>query len=156
QQIAEAIINRAPAGIARLDANLVITSMNSQFAQQFGDWRLTGGSQQLLGRFIFQVLSESPTEKLIDAVEKKIPFYISDFSMRSIAGQRYWDLAGWPVEGEDGGMILLVTEVTDRVNLAQQREDFVATLTHDLKNPLISAIRILSVFINEESGLDEN
>lgn len=158
QRIAQAIIDRAPSGIARLDANLVITSMNSQFAQLFGGQEII--SQRLLGRFIFQALPGFPVEKLMETVQNRVPFHLNEYSVsssRDRAGSgRYWDIAGWPVETEEGGMILMATEVTDRVRLAHQRDDFVATLTHDLKNPIIGAIRVLSCFTDGRIGdLDE-
>lgn len=159
QRIAQDVINLAPAAIARLDKNLVITSMNSQFSEYFAGE--SPHSNRLLEKFVFQVLSDLPAEKLIDTVEKKVPFCMNNYRMKLHKEQhskcRFWDLAGWPLGTDEGGMILMATEVTDRVNLAQQRDDFVATLTHDLKNPLIGSIRILSFLLDEKTGIkDEN
>lgn len=152
RQIAQAIIHRAPAGIVRLDANLAIASLNSQFAEKFVGAQSGAQADELLGKYIFQVFPKFPTEKLIDTVENKIPFFIRDYSMSAIGDpERFWDLAGWPVDTEEGGMILMATEVTDRVKLAEQRDDFVATLTHDLKNPLIGAIRILKCMSEDQA-----
>lgn len=159
QRIAQDVINLAPAAIARLDKNLVITSVNNQFVEYFAGQ--SPNSNRLLEKFVFQVLSDLPAEKLIETVEKKVPFCMNNYRMKLTEEQqskcRFWDLAGWPVGTDEGGMILMATEVTDRVNLAQQRDDFVATLTHDLKNPLIGAIRILSFLLDEKAGIqDEN
>jgi len=157
QRIAQAIIHLAPASIARLDRNLAINSMNKQFGEQFAS-SITG-PDEILEKFIFQILPDLPNERLIYAVEKKIPFSLNNYGMRSISGTevKHWDLAGWPVESDDGGMIIMATDVTDRVKLTQQRDDFVATLTHDLKNPLIGSIRILDFLLDGKAGvLDEN
>jgi len=35
-------------------------------------------------------------------------------------------------------------DITERVKLERQREDFVASLAHDIRNPLISEERLLS------------
>ncbi|HEY9713680.1 MAG TPA: response regulator, partial [Chroococcales cyanobacterium] len=40
----------------------------------------------------------------------------------------------------------------ERLRLFEQREDFMATLTHDLKNPLIGANRILELMIDQQLG----
>ncbi len=38
------------------------------------------------------------------------------------------------------------------LSLMEQREDFMATLTHDLKNPLLGANRILDLFVDDKLG----
>lgn len=43
-------------------------------------------------------------------------------------------------------------EIRRQVSLMEQREDFMATLTHDLKNPIIGANRILELFLNGQLG----
>lgn len=45
-----------------------------------------------------------------------------------------------------------ITYAIERAKLLADREDFVATLTHDLKGPLFGANRILSLFIDEKFG----
>lgn len=40
----------------------------------------------------------------------------------------------------------------ERIRLFEQREDFMATLTHDLKNPLIGANRVLELIANGQIG----
>lgn len=161
QRIAQAVIDRAPAGIARLNASLVITNMNKQFTEQFGpsmDNSLDADCSGLLGKHIFQVLPELPIEKLLETVQKKVPFSIDNFRMpsNSTAGTaqtaRFWDLTGWPIDTEDGGMILLTADVTERVRLTQQRDDFVATLTHDLKNPLLGSVRLFGLLLDGHVG----
>ena len=157
QKIAQSIIHLAPAAIARLDMTLAIKSFNRQFAEQFA--ASAKDPEELMEKFIFQLLPDLPNEKLIHAVESKIPFSLNNYTMTSGAEKRvkHWDLAGWPVEADDGGMIVMAIEVTDKVKLAQQRDDFVATLTHDLKNPLIGAIRVLSFMLEGKGGnLDQN
>lgn len=49
-------------------------------------------------------------------------------------------------------IILMTTDVTERAKLARQREDFVATLAHDLKNPLIGQNRVLDLLLQNQIG----
>ncbi|MGH9549083.1 MAG: ATP-binding protein, partial [Terriglobales bacterium] len=63
----------------------------------------------------------------------------------------YWDWAMWPVKDDSGKVTALVAmfaNATDRVLLQQQREDFVATLTHDLKTPISATNRAVRFLID--------
>lgn len=49
------------------------------------------------------------------------------------------------------------TAESERLRLYEEREDFMATLTHDLKNPIIGSNRILELMIEQRLGeLSEN
>jgi PAS domain S-box-containing protein len=65
-----------------------------------------------------------------------------------------------PYRGSDGtvqGIIVLAHDITERLKLNQQREDFVATLAHDMKIPLIGANRILDLMLGGSfGGLDKS
>lgn len=63
----------------------------------------------------------------------------------------YFDIAVWPVESENHtiiGAVLIAVDVAERVRLARQREDFVATLTHDLQTPVIATDRAIELLLN--------
>ncbi|MBC7999231.1 MAG: GHKL domain-containing protein [Leptolyngbya sp.] len=63
----------------------------------------------------------------------------------------HFDIAIWPVESENHtiiGAVLIAVDVAERVRLAQQREDFVATLTHDLQTPVIATDRAIELLLN--------
>lgn len=67
----------------------------------------------------------------------------------------YWDWAIWPVKDDSGSITSLVamfSNVTDRVLLQQQREDFVATLTHDLKTPVLATNRAVQFLLDGDFG----
>jgi NtrC-family two-component system sensor histidine kinase KinB len=60
-----------------------------------------------------------------------------------------------PYRGADGtvqGVIVLSLDITERLKLNQQREDFVATLAHDMKIPLIGANRMLDLLLSSSLG----
>jgi signal transduction histidine kinase len=56
-------------------------------------------------------------------------------------------------EGQLSGTILVATDVTERVLLDLQRNDFVATLAHDLQTPVIASDRALSLLLDKIKGL---
>jgi PAS domain S-box-containing protein len=50
------------------------------------------------------------------------------------------------------GVLGMYEDITKRVLLEHQHEDFVATLTHDLKNPLLGTNRVLDLLVNGKLG----
>lgn len=154
QRIAQAIMENAPIGIAWLDRNLMISGANQAFRQQFGG----GDGDDFRGTFIFQLPIGIPNDKLIDVIQTGIPFSSNNFMVplaSSYASETFFDLTVWPVKDDENqsvGLVMLTVEVTERVKLGKQREDFVATLTHDLKNPLIGQNRILGLMLKNDFG----
>ncbi|MEM6500794.1 MAG: hybrid sensor histidine kinase/response regulator [Cyanobacteria bacterium P01_C01_bin.89] len=49
-------------------------------------------------------------------------------------------------------LLRLKKSVDEQVAMAQQREDFVARLTHDLRTPLVAANRVLEMAVNDGFG----
>lgn len=48
--------------------------------------------------------------------------------------------------------MVIIKNITDQVELETLKEDFVATLTHDLKVPIIAEANMLSMFLDETFG----
>jgi len=48
--------------------------------------------------------------------------------------------------------VLLITDVTNERELEKLKEDFVATLTHDLKVPIVAESNMLNFFLDEKFG----
>ena len=48
--------------------------------------------------------------------------------------------------------IIIIKNITDQLELENLKEDFVATLTHDLKVPIIAETNMLELFLNESFG----
>jgi PAS domain S-box-containing protein len=150
--IAQAILENAPIGIAKLNKNLQFNEVNSAFSRQFGV-----SSDNLPGKSIFEVTTGIPVEALLEVVGEGTTFQVENVQIvfegvptESIAQDTCWDLAAWPIRDTSGvitGVILITANVTERAQLARQRDDFVATLTHDLKNPLLGQNRMLELFI---------
>jgi PAS domain S-box-containing protein len=154
QRIARAILENSPIGIAFLNRNLEVTEANRVFGKQFGI-----DVKDLIGTFIFEIPAGIPNDKIIEVVQSGVPFSVSEFrvtiSDEGTLKDSYCDLTVWPVKaGADDtvGLIILTIDVTERVKLTKQREDFVATLTHDLKNPLIGQERLLDLILGQHVG----
>jgi signal transduction histidine kinase len=58
----------------------------------------------------------------------------------------YWNISAWPIFDDHTAVaeiVLVITDVTDRVRLLNERDDLYATLAHDLRVPLLGAERVL-------------
>jgi NtrC-family two-component system sensor histidine kinase KinB len=98
-------------------------------------------------------------EALLEAIKESKPCLVNELKIfADSAGQtsRFCDLAMWPVKNADGqlsNIILVASDVTERVLRDLQRQDFVATLAHDLQTPVIASDRALSLLLNKLNGL---
>ncbi len=154
QRVNQAISENAPLAIARIDQDLAITAVNPTMERLLDK---TAG--ELVGQTLFDVvpgLSRGPFTHTFKTGE---PFLADNFkvSLPSTANSRdsFWDIAVWPIEigeGDPAELIFLAADATERVELVQQREDFVATLTHDLKAPLMGADRTLQLLLEDAFG----
>jgi len=57
-----------------------------------------------------------------------------------------------PSSNEVEGYVLILRDVTAHKEIEQQKETFVATLTHDLKTPVRAQMRALEMLVNEKFG----
>jgi PAS domain S-box-containing protein len=156
QQIARSILQNAPIGIATLSKTLEITEANKVFSRQFGLSQAAGSGNMHLTPSLGVLHA-----RLLDVINESmpIPFTQENISVfiAELGGERevFFDLTVWPVQdarNQTTSIIVLTVDVSERVKAAQQREDSVATLTHDLKNPLIGMIRMLDLFLTGEIG----
>ena len=56
------------------------------------------------------------------------------------------------LENKKEQYMIIIKNVTDQVELETLKEDFVATLTHDLKVPIIAETNMIDLFLNENFG----
>jgi PAS domain S-box-containing protein len=154
EQIAGAIVQHAPVGIVTLDSKLCIVDVNSAFATIAGRQ-----VKELLLKTLGDVLPEAIFQKARQSIKTGSSFQIFRHKIvlpeKSSESSRYWDLSFWPVlasQGATAGAILQVTDCTSAVMLEQQREDFVAAVAHDIKNPLIGAARMLDHLCSQPEG----
>jgi PAS domain S-box-containing protein len=151
QRISQSIVQHAPIGIVVLDSEFKVSSANAAFVSMI---------HRDLEKLLNQPLTAIMPEQLIEPAEQ---FIQSGEQMRvarlqvAIPNQwssleRHWDLSLWPVANDQGeltGAVSQVVDCTETVLLEQQRDDFVASIAHDIKNPLIGAGRILDLLCEQ-------
>jgi PAS domain S-box-containing protein len=148
-----AMVQHAPMGFARLGAKQVVTDLNPVFAEQYGL-----PHENVIGVSLKTLVPWLP-EQIFQAVERNEPFHFQRLRLESNDQQddqreRFCDLATWPItdaNGQSNGNIMLSVDATERVQLDQQRSDFVATLAHDLQTPVIASDRALALLLDKAS-----
>jgi PAS domain S-box-containing protein len=154
KRVTKGILENAPVGIVRLDRNLNCVECNEEFLEMLDE----SIRPDFIGKNLFDVaehLDADPfTQVLRSGQGCRKNGDVLNFSGDKM-GSQFWDWAAWPMKSERGSVVGLVatfTNVTDRVLLQQQREDFVATLTHDLKTPILAANRAIKLLLDGDFG----
>jgi PAS domain S-box-containing protein len=155
ERVAHSIMENAPIGIVTLDANLDVSDINSAFAAMIGRDR-----EQLFDKSLSDIL---PSEAFrTGAFALKIGEQLQLFRQAVTVDHngseqmRYWDMFFWSIATEEGqlkGAVLQIIDCTDTVNLEQQRDDFVAAVVHDIKNPLIGAEGVFNILCGKTKAI---
>lgn len=155
RRITRSIVENAPIGIVALSEDLVCLECNEIFLQ------VTGGRSRtdVVNRSLFKVAPGLDTPLFREVLRAGHPYRQTavplQLSSVSVQDDTYWDWAMWPVKDEDSkvsGLVAMFANVSDRVLLQQQREDFVATLTHDLKTPVLATNRAIRFLLDGDFG----
>lgn len=171
-RITQMILKHAPVGIVHIGNDFLIREVNETIAALAGT-----DSNSLMKKNIFESFPWLPVPPFKQALEEGKQFFAREFNIApddsindpleenhsngnstvvkngtsgKSASHGYFDLAIWPVESEDQriiGAVLIAVDVSERVEHASYREDFVATLTHDLQTPVIATDRAIELLL---------
>ena len=139
-KLLEAVINSLSDGLVIVDLNYKILRVTKMIS----DWFEVEG-QDLIGKSLLDYIkipeNKSP-EKLKDIEillnnDKTSNYIANSIELKHDGKQLY---------------IVIIKNVTDQMELETLKEDFVATLTHDLKVPIIAEKNMLELFLNETFG----
>lgn len=155
KRVTKNILESAPIGIVSMNPQLECVECNDEFVQIIEKNSRT----DVIGHNLYELtphLKRSVIEEVLQSEQPRRktadPLVLSESSLKDIT---YWDWAAWPVKDDSGsvsGLVAMFSNATDRVYLQQQREDFVATLTHDLKTPVSATNRAVKFFLDGDFG----
>ncbi len=145
-----AIITNCADGIILFDNNLKITDVNEASVNLFGQ-----NKKQLISKNFFELV-----------VSEKKQFLKSDLSSKENIFLRNYHLINYkkdikipveisiaPVVDEDKNFyVAVVRDVTYQKETERLRDDFIATLTHDLRTPLLATISGLDFILDKSLG----
>lgn len=155
QRVTKSIMENAPIGIVSLSVDFHCLECNDEFLEIIG----FESRKDAIGKPLFELSPDLDKSVFLEVVRTGKPLRRTAdrlrFSSRKFAEEAYWDWAIWPIKDEIGkisGLVAMFSNATDRVLLQQQREDFVATLTHDLKTPVLATNRAVQFLIDGDFG----
>jgi len=155
RKVTRSILENAPIGIVSLSEGMEILECNDEFLEIIED----NEQKRVVGKSLFEI-APGLKASLFEEVFKTGQFCRRSADLlnltRTTGGDNaYWDWATWPVKDDSGkvtGLVAMFANATDRVLLQQQREDFVATLTHDLKTPVSATNRAVRFLLDGDFG----
>ncbi|PZM84099.1 MAG: hypothetical protein DKT66_05515 [Candidatus Melainabacteria bacterium] len=153
KRVTKSILESAPIGIVSLDLDYRCLECNEEFAKLVS----CNSTSEVIGKLLFDLAPKLPQEPFKQVTETGQPSQFSanalNFAKNNPTEVTYWDWAAWPVKNQGVyGIVAMFSNATDRVHLQQQREDFVATLTHDLKTPVSATNRAVKLILAGDFG----
>ncbi len=152
ETISQTIVEHAPIGILILDSELRVGSANPAFLSMF-DRDLREILDLPLTTVLPYEMLETAVQSLKDGKMYQIfRLQVSITCKQAVKRKKYMDLSLWPISDEKSnllGGVVQIIDCTDKILLEQQRDDFVASVIHDIKNPLIGAQRIFDAMCNQ-------
>lgn len=154
RRVTKSILESAPIGIVSVDRDFNCLECNDEFLGIIG----SADRAEIIGHPLSDFAPHLGVSLFDEVLNNGIPKRWTADLLRlskSITDQMYWDWAAWPVKDDSGnvsGFVAMFSNATDRVLLQQQREDFVATLTHDLKTPVSATNRAVRFLLDGDFG----
>lgn len=140
-KLLESVINSLSDGILIINDKYQILRVTPQVGEWFGS-----KGQEIIGKNIFDYIDISETltiekAKNVDIFIKHTP--TNNFVMSSIK---------LSLDDDKKRYVILIKDVTTEREIETLKEDFVATLTHDLKVPIVAEANILNFLLDGKFG----
>jgi signal transduction histidine kinase len=153
RKVTQSILGNAPVGIVNINEQLECVACNDQFVGIVNQIDRSA----VMGKSLFEIAPALDRALFEEVLETGVACTRSAELLQfdlSTPGESYWDWSTWPVKEKTKitGLVAIFANTTDRVILQQQREDFVATLTHDLKTPVLATNRAIRFLLEGDFG----
>lgn len=156
RRVTRSVLEGSPVAIVRLSPELNCIEFNTEFCEMLDITK----REPITGRNLLDIAPRLDIEPFREVLQSGKPFRHDAQALNLSRTEHssvitFWDMAIWPVRdnrSEIIGIIAMFGSATERVLLQQQREDFVATLTHDLKTPILAANRAVKLLMEGDFG----
>lgn len=140
-KILEQTVNTLSDGLMIVNEDGEIYRANSVIT----DWFEEDG-KSIYGKSIYEYI-ETPRKKPIHLLKDEEIIILTKRSSNFLARSVELNL-----EDKKERYMVIIKNITDQKDLESIKEDFVATLTHDLKVPIIAETNMIDLFLNESFG----
>ncbi|MGE0684089.1 MAG: PAS domain S-box protein [Candidatus Binatia bacterium] len=151
KEYAETLIQSSGDMIISADANRNIIEFNPAAERTFGYQK-----GEVLGRAVDLLYADVDKSEPLRSALRQEGKYTGEVLNRRKDGSTFPSFLSAAVvrdtEGKIVGVMGISRDITDRKALEQQRADFVAMLTHDIKNPLASILGYVDLLAEETAG----
>ena len=137
----EAVINSLSDGLVVIDGEHKILRATAKISE----WLNVAG-RDLLGEDLLEYI-QIAKNKNVEKLNEDDIFIKTDMASNFVASSMELKL-----EDKKRRFIVIIKNVTNQRELESLKEDFVATLTHDLKVPIIAETNMLELFLNKNFG----
>ncbi|MDX2106996.1 MAG: ATP-binding protein [Candidatus Melainabacteria bacterium] len=157
QKTFQLVMDNIPIAIFWKDLNLRYLGCNTLFASHSG--RKT--TAEMIGKNDYDMVYKKEESDFFRACDRRIiesgkpEYHIIEPQLQADGKQAWLDTSKMPLLDASGniiGVLGIYEDITERMKLEQQQKDFVATLTHDLKNPLLGTNRVIDLLIQGKFG----
>lgn len=149
RDLLQSLLEGTPVSIARFDKNHRISTSNTAFKNNFLSASACDDFPSI------KTLLPGISEEHWDAVlTKAVPFCLEGITLQR-SGLAPYDVFAWAVLDRDqhiNGGIFMAVDASERLNHDRHRQEFIAELAHDIKNPLIGANRVLENLLEGALG----
>ncbi len=149
-----AIINYCADGILLVEENGKISNANPAAEKMFGL-----SSDMLKEKSITDVLIPEENQITISSLLNKDEVkFVRDLTVTNVLDSKnfFVEISSSYItpekEGESGHFVIVIRDISLMKDLERLRDDFVATLTHDLRTPALAAIQTLEYFLDGSLG----
>lgn len=149
------IVEHAPIGIINLDNSFTIRDVNSVFCRY-----LNLAESDIISKVLWDLVPTLPRNKIEECMSSARA-YLEESAQLEMqkdgeVQELFWDIAFWPIlDGKNvKGIVAMVSDVTERINLANHKQVLMQTITHDLKSPLLAGSLILQALTHDTHSLD--
>ncbi len=145
----------SPVLMIRVDSQFKLRDCNALFARE-----MKSDPRSLKGKRIFELvptLDSAAVKKAIGTGETSKTRLVTEEVRQGKAYKKCWDLFIWPVYrtlGHGPEVIITGVDVSKEVLLESERDEFIAALAHDLRNPIVGHNMVLAKLL--EAPADES